>query len=108
MIRGDANDKTLYPALTLQEGPKDELRAWRKGGRMLRKTLPLWPPPIKSPAAGPGLFDKTKLTASIIDTIPCCPSGASIDVERPTQHIRNLLQRHAGVIDQAIAVAVSQ
>ena len=36
---GDADDKTLYPAITLQEGAKDELRAWSKGKPMPRQAF---------------------------------------------------------------------
>ena len=32
----DADDQTFYPTITLQEGPKDELRNWVKGKPMQR------------------------------------------------------------------------
>ncbi len=33
---GDANDKTRYPAISLQEAPKDIIRAWKKGDAFTR------------------------------------------------------------------------
>ncbi len=36
---GDADDKTLFPTITLQEGPKAELRAWAKGKPLPRQAF---------------------------------------------------------------------
>ena len=36
---GDANDETVYPAITLAPGSKDSIRAWKQGDRFTRSAF---------------------------------------------------------------------